>query len=731
MSSTPEHAPDGDPCVRPGCGLAAPLHRRRARAYVPRPHAPIPREQARANQRRFWTTHKRPLARDTIIGIDGEGQGRRPHLYTYLAASAAEGDEYSESIENPAGLSTQHCLDFLVRLPARTLVVGFSFKYDLTKILKDLDDESIYKLFHEKTRQTIVENRVVYKPVEWSGFRLNYMNRRFTVESDVPSTRSKRGYVTKRTTVWDIFSFFQCKFTKALIDWQIADEAKLEHMARMKERRAEFDKLDPAEVQAYCQEECRYLAKLCRALIDAHESAGLKLTSYYGAGSTATAILKQMDVRSHRGDIPEAMRDPIARGFFGGRFENSCVGPIVGPVFNYDLSSAYPYEATFLPCLKHGAWRRVQGRGLDAAIDRASLALVHWRGDGSLFEGSDRAWGPWPMRADNGTIMFPLSGLGGWVWKKEYQAGLPLGQAHATEAWCYDVDCNCAPFARVPLYYIERCRWGKDARGIPLKLGPNSIYGKMAQSKGLNPPFQSWIWAGNITSGTRAELLRAISAHRDPWSCLMLATDGVWTRERLALPAPRDTGTADCEVKGQRKPLGGWEEKKFERGVFAVRPGIYFPLEPTEDELEKVRARGLGRRVLYEKWRTVVAAHAGGQVHNGCDSAVCKERTPHVEIGGMSRFVGATSAVTRHDDKSPIKRSKDYGEWVDHAVKVSFNPFPKRRAVGSGGRLLPWSYIDWESDAYEPATKDPEAEAMALAELIATEQPDLELGDLD
>jgi hypothetical protein len=308
--------------------------------------------------------------------------------------------------------------------------------------------------------------------------------------------------------------------------------------------------------------------------------------------------------------------------------------------------------------------------------------------------------------------MFPLSGVGGWTWKDEYLAGRAIASAHADEAWIYHTDCACNPFTKVPSYYIKRCEWGKDARGIPLKLGPNSLYGKMAQSKGVDPPFQSWVWAGNITSGTRAQLLRAIGCHRNPWACLMLATDGVWSRERLTLPTPRDTGTGHLP-----KPLGGWEEKRFDKGVFAVRPGIYFPLSPTLEELEKVRARGLGRKVLYERWREVVAAHEAGATE--------------LEITGMSRFIGATSAVTRRTEAGPVKRSPDYGEWVDWPIKVSFQPFPKRRVAAPDGRLLPWTYLDWESEPYDPAAMSPEALAMMLAELMAEEQPDADLAELD
>jgi hypothetical protein len=149
-------------------------------------------------------------------------------------------------------------------------------------------------------------------------------------------------------------------------------------------------------------------------------------------------------------------------------------------------------------------------------------------------------------------------------------------------------------------------------------------------------------------------------------------------------------------------------------GIFAARPGIYFPLEPTEDQLKHVRARGVGKKVLYEKWRSVVRAWSA--------------RAPHCEIVGIDRFVGVKSAI--HESGEGYSRSRDYGEWIKHSIKVSFDPGPKRESI-NGQRLMPWRYLDWESEPYEPATKSPESAAMMLAEMIASEQPDTEFLDTE
>lgn len=197
----------------------------------------------------------------------------------------------------------------------------------------------------------------------------------------------------------------------------------------------------------------------------------------------------------------------------------------------------------------------------------------------------------------------------------------------------------------------------------------------------------------------------------------MLATDGIYSKIPLTFEKPVDTGT-----KGLTKPdgtpageLGSWETKEVPSGVFCARPGIYFPLNPTESQLKEVRARGIGKKALYEKWPLVVRAWA---VH----AKSCK-------LVGLQRFVGAKSAI--HKSRMGYTRSPDYGEWVNHTIEVSFNPNPKRAGFGSNQRLLPWQHFDWESEPYKPAIKSPEAIALMLAEQIALEQPDSEFLDVD
>lgn len=682
LASTPriQHPAESDPCKK--CGGRAFRHvAKRERSD---------RSRYKAYHASISAPRSRPKRSERIIGIDGEGLGRRPHRYAFLAGS----DEFGTTWEVEGHrLSAEQCLQWIVDLPDRALVVAFAFFYDLTKILQDLPNDKLFYLLHEEKRAIVRDGRIIYRAVRWGKFRLHFMNRRFTVQCG-----------KKRVTVWDIFAFFQGKFTQALRDWKVCAESEIAKIEAMKDQRSAFATLTD-EIKVYCRSECLNLAKLARALLDAHEDCGLKLKTYYGAGSTAKSLLNKFNAKEYMHDPPKEMRDAIARSFFGGRFENSVTGPISGPVYNADISSAYPYQITFLPCLVHGRWEHAQRPSI-RDLETARLALVHWTipnaSQGIL--GIPRAFGPFPVRAKTGTIAFPLAGKGGWVWRDEFLAGKRMEpNAEPVEAWLYHTDCDCAPFADIPNYYLERLKWGKESKGIVLKLGPNAVYGSLAQSRGLNPPFQSWIWAANITSGCRAQLDDAICTIPDSRDVLMLATDGIFGRKPFKLATPRDTGTFHVP-----KPLGGWEYKEFPQGIFAARPGIYWPQNPTKEDLKQVRARGIGKVSLLQKWRRVSNAW-----HRGEKS---------VELRGLARFVGAKSGI--HAGGGEYRRSPDYGEWIDHHINVSFDPHPKRMAVGPNQTLLPWEYFDWESEPYEPATKSPEAIALMMAELIANEQPD-------
>ena len=524
------------------------------------------------------------------------------------------------------------------------------------------------------------------------------------------------------------------------------------------------------------------MASLGESLIQAHEAAGLKLTTYYGAGSTAARMLKtKFDAKLFIGKGLPEMCEAIASGFFGGRFEVSRIGPIRKKVWSYDIASAYPYQFTFLPCLACGTWELIRGKSLNSAVAAAATALIRYRlpvcdslhADKSTHSSPVAAWGPFPLRAhglnlshtggdiladtlpdlaelpSNGSILYPVSSGGGWVYREEFlTAQRYFPNVEAVEAWVYNTHCGHDPFndlsgqrSTMPEQYLIRIAWGKEGRGIVVKLGTNSCYGKAAQSVGNLPPYQCFLWAGMVTSGCRAQLLELMCRSGDSRCILGTATDGILSDQELELPEPRETGTRDAAIAAGKSPLGAWEKKDLDDGIMIIRPGIAFPLDAKIEA--EIKARGIGKAVLADHRARVLAqwAEKPGQTYH----------LSRTMFYGMKSATDPPSAQCAY----PSRRA-NYGTWGEAPTKVSYTPFPKRPRTGAtdrqrvdeGGTLRTWAFgpevvsapyerlLDQETkvrlrkEKRGMAGSSPEGEAEREWEILVGEQPDRDDQDL-
>lgn len=500
-------------------------------------------------------------------------------------------------------------------------------------ILKDLDNQALSVLFRPELRakQNGTFERVRYK----DRYAIHWLAGAVWLRDDLSG---------RKVTVWDLGKYFQGPFVEALKAWKIAPEVQ-DQIAAMKKRRSLFTYREIFAIRKYCMEECAALAELGSELEQAHIDADLKPRSWFGPGSTATVLLNRHSIKEKRGIVAPQMIEPIACAFFGGRAEISTTGFVKGPISGYDISSAYPYHASILPCLEHGRWEKVT-RERDVRGRGRVHALVHGhvhnaRGD----------WGPLPIRLKNGTIVFPRSGGSGWWWRDEWLAaregwkGLEFDRAYVLRQ-----ECECTPFSFLPELFARRVIVGKDTgAGKMLKLGPNSVYGKLAQRIG-KAQFASRAWAGMITSGTRAQVLRLMLRHKKLENVLMIATDGLFSTEQHDV---------DPTIR-----LGGWERKDHE-SITLIRPGIYWLGD------QKVRARGLGRDNLETARETLANA-----LLNGEDRV---ELAPRVVFGGAKQCV--------REVHGQYVRSEHYGQWHNIPTRVSLAPAPKRRSDWSTPEL--------------------------------------------
>jgi len=328
------------------------------------------------------------------------------------------------------------------------------------------------------------------------------------------------------------------------------------------------------------------------------------------------------------------VHDAAERAYFGGRFEQSTIGRHEG-VYGYDITSAYPAAARNLPCLEHGHWKWVSP---DSDLDVYAAALVQYH----VEDIGPMPWGPLPCRLGDGNIVYARGAFSGWAWRDEYLEAVNYWTGiRMSGAWVLERDCDCRPFGFVDELYKQREVDAGNKRVYKYAL--NSLYGKLAQRTG-NRPFHSVIWAGLITSGCRAQLLRMLGEHSDMNNVLAVATDGLYSTEWHACP--------------DRPKLGDWARDEH-GAMWFIRPGIYWA-----EADETLRARGIGRRKLREQMSVVKEAIYRGESHAQC---------------GTTRLFGsARECVYKVHSTGALKRSRLYGQWFETPARISLTPHPKR-----------------------------------------------------
>ena len=292
------------------------------------------------------------------------------------------------------------------------------------------------------------------------------------------------------------------------------------------------------------------------------EGIRLKTSQWFGPGQAAQAWFKKVGAPTTEQVIewvPEWARRAARDSYFGGWFEIFMHGYIPGPMWEYDIHSAYPHIIRTLPCLRHGTWTQGAGESYPAGPYTLIYAEV---------EGNDPHIGAMLHRDKSVNIRRP-SKTGGWYWLSEVRAAQRAGLIHTVKVteWVSYKACNCPPpLADMAELYAKRVELGnKNAQGKALKLVANSSYGKTAQSVG-NPVYANPVYASLITAGCRTMILDAIASHPlGTKDVAMVATDGVYFRHRHTGPGLPIT----------EHDLGTWEEVEH-TNMTLFKPGVYW-----------------------------------------------------------------------------------------------------------------------------------------------------------
>lgn len=521
----------------------------------------------------------------------------------------------------------------------------------------------------------------------------------------------------RSVTVWDVFSFFQKSFVGALKDYRCGhcpackskprghceiapwSPADLKRIASMKQGRPSFDPAARQEIETYCTDECRYLAFLVRDLLVHTENFGVRLKSFHGSGALASEWMKGDKTRG-RPSVKSFMPQRSIAGpgtgeqfsapglpeyvalcaYYGGRFEVRFIGPC-GWLRMADINSAYPHIIRGLPCLAHGTWRHVTS--YEPGKTGVYLTGSHTSGP----------WAPFPFRTGpdmnaaglaRGALYYAHEGRR-WVWHPEVEAARRAFGDEAIpvyEGYVLDSECDHVPFADVPGMYELRKQYVSEGNGVEkvIKLLLNSLAGKTMQSIGwtLNehtgvpqpPPFQCWVWAGLITSGTRAMILDAL--YQPGADVVSVATDGILSRTPLKLntgDAPAGDGSLWAPP---RKELGAWETGEAEDG-WLFQSGVYTMLVPCKkgDECDDPGHVSQHERTSSGKQATRIyktRGFAAREIPAAKLIAAWEAGGREVESDpGQTRFVTLRGGLKRVDGLEYI------GQWIPSAHKTTFD----------------------------------------------------------
>jgi len=602
-----------------------------------------------------------------FVGVDGEGMGDG---YDHKYYTLRSGDALIAGTHTQA-LTSYDCLDFVSRQPYGPIYTIFSGNYDFTMWLRDLPETVVKDVLNRQGRMS--NDGRSARPVKWQEFRIDYIpHKRLSVRRDNEPP----------IVVHDVFGFFQCSFLDAISSkgfggyggWGIGHPLEVWLVAEGKFRRGNTDVLSVADIE-YNRIECKLLAELMHKLHDTADQIMLSASPYEGAGSLASSLLNmyvgkpikeknRVAKKAGRPLEPVAPPDfadvmPSWDAYYGGRFEITAHGPVPGPVYEYDINSAYPAAIEVLPCLRHGRWVPYTSGAVGP-----TLGHLRWHcEDGTSL-------GPLPHRNKAGNVTFPLSGSG-WYWSVEWPSEPDIYIVDTGYTW--QQQCQCRPYAWIRQVYAARKahkQAGRIGPATTLKLAYNSCYGKLAQQVGQGP-WRNSVLAGLVTAQTRRWIRDA--AEQSPDDILMIATDGVYSRTPLTLPE----GTG----------LGEWESHVFQDGLHFVRPGIYF----TPDGVSKVKTRGVSRRAIQENAGRIIAAF--DRVHEHPEWL----EPPYDGDNEWSVDVSANGMISlklAYSQNRPQKAG--YVGIVPHSM--SYSPRPKRVPIG---------FVDGVLRSAPPATAVP------------------------
>lgn len=594
--------------------------------------------------------------------------------------------------------------------------VGYGFRYDGNMMLQDFSEKLIERLLRDGHARFRADG------TQWS---LQWIpGKMFTITKRHASGHNKTSKTTAK--IYDYSAFFGgSTFLNAaeqiLRDELTADDRDVIERGKTARGAQGWDELD--DVIHYWSREILLIKRVFEKFRGVMYQAGFALKDWYGPGALANYINTVHKIRPHLAAaqvtstfMPHAVHEASKVAFSGGRFELFQAGRIQGPLYSIDINSAYPHALTMVPSLdpNYGHWRHRDDPRETVRFGVYRISYV--APGGRLFEKR-----PHPLfwRDHHGLISYPNK-VHGWYYSPEARMVMGMPGVTVHEGWEWIVHEEVFPWEFLHDMYETRQRLGKsNLLSMPFKLGPNSLYGKYAQTIGWNqkenlpPRSHALPVAGWVTSYCRSMLWGVI--RQIPDKIIACETDSVFTTV--------DPATLNLTIGDG---LGEWGVTNYDELMY-LQSGMYHYKQ--DGEWRGVRSRGMSRT----EYPPDVAAEYLASLMPGTEWSPLSITTKPKFIGAGAALMSEAPFKTQHCVWRAQTREMTFGDTgkrrhagpACEACKAGHTPYdaPHRLVVASSSdgerlshpRRLPWEQV--HTDVVELIRREEEREKDTAARL--------------
>jgi len=621
------------------------------------------------------------MSRPRFVGVDGEGMSVDGEQ-EYVLLTVGE-----ESLIDTEGLGSREIFAFLLdqARPDRRYV-GFGLAYDINCWLRDVPEEPLRQI--AEGYPTYVTWGPVWYLVHWKpkvSFALAEV-RRFHVCDPILGVDREYHEPQRRLCIWDTLELHKSSFVSALDDWRIGSSRERADIRAMKAERAQFALSGWDRVERYNRLECRLLAEMTTAVVNAGRAIGPRVTRYNSPAPFAERALQAHAIPELDYGVPKEW-DRAA--YYGARSHLCKVGWIGETCYTHDLISAYPTAMTTLPPLPD-MWESYEGCspgwvGVEPCemvwprLHPYGISRVRWR----LPDGA--TWGPFPVRDGKRHLHWPVEGEGIYH-NVLVQTAMSLHRGEAIQVIeairpCYErFDApNIGGRFAAARQMLRDLRTSAEAQGLYgeahlWKTAAASMYGKLAQGEyvaGRRPKWKSYYAAGYVTAWTHAQVYGL--AMRTPEHVIGFGTDAVWATTPL-IPYV-------LHVQSNFPEPPEWRRIPHRDGLW-LQSGVYAVWDEQKNPMVVLRGFGQAKPTadaLLAAWRADGTSGALGVL--------------------QTRFLGLRRAL--HEG-----RMADWRSWETKPRLLTFSP-----SIGLEGRCLtdePGERVEWlqqtqeENCWYEP-----------------------------